>query len=146
MQPYSAGHGRRPVAATAAGWIERSWAGFVEGILNDAENCNLQGTEKSFCREQASARGSLFAGCDLLPRPHPAGTGRQLPVRAGPQHAVQAALDAEEFILVDSQNKAWLELAWQHFHPQALAVARFPGFDWRGAQSSTYPLQAPSIP
>jgi hypothetical protein len=32
-----------------------------------------------------------------------------------------AVLDAEEFIFVDSQNKAWVELAWQHFHPQARA-------------------------
>lgn len=30
-----------------------------------------------------------------------------------------AVLDAEEFIFVDSQNKAWVELAWQHFRPQA---------------------------
>jgi len=30
-----------------------------------------------------------------------------------------AVLDVEEFIFVDSQNKAWVELAWQHFHPQA---------------------------
>lgn len=32
-----------------------------------------------------------------------------------------AVLDAEEFIFVDSQNKAWVELAWQHFRPQARA-------------------------
>jgi len=30
-----------------------------------------------------------------------------------------AVLDPEEFIFVDSQNKAWVELAWQHFRPQA---------------------------
>jgi hypothetical protein len=30
-----------------------------------------------------------------------------------------AVLDAEEFIFVDSQNKAWIELAWQRFRPQA---------------------------
>ncbi|OGU20070.1 MAG: hypothetical protein A2580_03325 [Hydrogenophilales bacterium RIFOXYD1_FULL_62_11] len=29
-----------------------------------------------------------------------------------------AVLDADEFIFVDSQNKAWVELAWQHFKPQ----------------------------
>ncbi len=33
-----------------------------------------------------------------------------------------AVLDAEEFIFVDSQNKAWVELAWQHFRPQARAA------------------------
>ncbi len=32
-----------------------------------------------------------------------------------------AVLDAEEFIFVDSQNKAWVEIAWQHFRPQARA-------------------------
>lgn len=32
-----------------------------------------------------------------------------------------AVLDAEEFIFVDSQNKAWVELAWQHFRPQTRA-------------------------
>lgn len=32
-----------------------------------------------------------------------------------------AVLDAEEFIFVDSQNKAWVELAWQRFRPQARA-------------------------
>lgn len=32
-----------------------------------------------------------------------------------------AVLDAEEFIFVDSQNKAWVEIAWQRFHPQARA-------------------------
>lgn len=30
-----------------------------------------------------------------------------------------AVLDAEEFIFVDSQNKAWVEVAWQRFRPQA---------------------------
>jgi len=30
-----------------------------------------------------------------------------------------AVLDAEEFIFVDSQNKAMVELAWQNFRPQA---------------------------
>jgi hypothetical protein len=30
-----------------------------------------------------------------------------------------AVLDAEEYIFIDSHNKAWVELAWQHFHPQA---------------------------
>jgi hypothetical protein len=30
-----------------------------------------------------------------------------------------AVLDAEEFIFVDSANKAWVEFAWQHFQPQA---------------------------
>jgi hypothetical protein len=30
-----------------------------------------------------------------------------------------AVLDAEEFIFVDGQNRAWVELAWQNFRPRA---------------------------
>ncbi len=33
-----------------------------------------------------------------------------------------AVLDADAFIFVDSQNKAWVELAWQHFRPQTRAL------------------------
>jgi hypothetical protein len=32
-----------------------------------------------------------------------------------------AVLDDEEIIFVDSQHKAWVELAWQRFRPQARA-------------------------
>ena len=37
-----------------------------------------------------------------------------------------AVLDGEEFIFVDSQNKAWIELAWQHFRPQARSALDEP--------------------
>jgi hypothetical protein len=37
-----------------------------------------------------------------------------------------AVLDTEEFIFVDSQNKAWVELAWQHFRPQARSALNEP--------------------
>ena len=30
-----------------------------------------------------------------------------------------AILDREEFVFVDNQYKSWIEVAWQHFHPQA---------------------------
>jgi hypothetical protein len=30
-------------------------------------------------------------------------------------------LDAEEFVFIDSQNRTWIELAWQHFRPQTRA-------------------------
>ncbi|MFN2104125.1 MAG: hypothetical protein ACK2UJ_04580, partial [Candidatus Promineifilaceae bacterium] len=30
-----------------------------------------------------------------------------------------AILDKEEFVFVDSQHRSWIEVAWQHFHPQA---------------------------
>jgi hypothetical protein len=29
-----------------------------------------------------------------------------------------AILDAEEFVFLDSQNKSWIEIAWQNFQPQ----------------------------
>jgi hypothetical protein len=45
-----------------------------------------------------------------------AGTCLFVPIRSLQYMAV---LDAEEFVFGDSQNKAWVELAWQHFRPQA---------------------------
>ena len=78
--------------------------------------------EERFYREQEIAR---------LPDFLPAATynlAHTLLARAGqclfvPIRSLQymAVLDAEEFIFVDSQNKAWVELAWQHFRPQARA-------------------------
>jgi hypothetical protein len=76
--------------------------------------------EERFYREQEIARlpGFLPAATynlahTLLAR---AGTCLFVPIRSMQYMAV---LDAEEFIFVDSQNKAWVELAWQHFRPQA---------------------------
>ncbi len=76
--------------------------------------------QESFYREQEIAR---------LPAYLPAATynlAHTLLARAGaclfvPIRPMQylAVLDAEEFIFVDGQNKAWVELAWQHFRPQA---------------------------
>ena len=78
--------------------------------------------EERFYREQEIAR---------LPDFLPAATynlAHTLLARAGgclfvPIRSMQymAVLDAEEFIFVDSQNKAWVELAWQRFRPQARA-------------------------
>jgi hypothetical protein len=78
--------------------------------------------EERFYRDQEIAR---------LPDFLPAATynlAHTLLVRAGnclfvPIRSLQymAVLDAEEFIFVDSQNKAWIELAWQRFRPQARA-------------------------
>jgi hypothetical protein len=76
--------------------------------------------EERFYREQEIAR---------LPAHLPAATynlAHTLLARAGkclfvPIRSMQylAVLDAEEVIFVDSQNKPWIELAWQHFRPQA---------------------------
>lgn len=30
-----------------------------------------------------------------------------------------AIIDSEEFVFLDSQYKSWVEIAWQHFRPQA---------------------------
>jgi hypothetical protein len=75
--------------------------------------------EERFYREDEIAR---------LPEFLPAATynlAHTLLARAGaclfvPIRSLQymAVLDAEEFIFVDSQAKAWVELAWQHFRPQ----------------------------
>ena len=90
-----------------------------------AKNCNCiasasNAMEERFYREEEIARltGSLPAATynlahTLLAR---AGACLFVPIRSMQYMAV---LDAEEFIFVDSQNKAWVELAWQHFRPQS---------------------------
>jgi hypothetical protein len=78
--------------------------------------------EASFYREQEIARvpGFLTAYTYNLAHILLARAGKCLfvPIRSMQYMAV---LDAEEFIFVGSQNKAWVELAWQRFHPQARA-------------------------
>lgn len=83
--------------------------------------------EERFYREQEIARlpGSLPAATynlahTLLAR---AGACLFVPIRSMQYLAV---LDAEEFIFVDSQNRAWVELAWQHFRPQTRASLDAP--------------------
>lgn len=78
--------------------------------------------EERFYREQEILRLSAFLPAATYNLAH------TLQVRAGkclfvPIRSMQymAVLDAEEFIFVDSQNRAWVELAWQHFRPQARA-------------------------
>jgi hypothetical protein len=78
--------------------------------------------EEHFYREEEIARRSGLLPADTYNLAH------TLLVRAGkclfvPIRSLQymAVLDAEEFIFVDSQNKAWVELAWQHFRPQSRA-------------------------
>lgn len=78
--------------------------------------------EERFYREQEIARLPAFLPAATYNLAHTllarAGTCLFVPIRSLQYMAV---LDAEEFIFVDSQNKAWVELAWQHFHPQARA-------------------------
>lgn len=76
--------------------------------------------EERFFREREIARVPSFLPAATYNLAH------TLRVRAGqclfvPIRSLQylAVLDAEEFIFVDSQNKAWVELAWQQFRPQA---------------------------
>ncbi len=76
--------------------------------------------EERFYREQEIARESAFLPAATYNLAHTllarAGKCLFVPIRSLQYMAV---LDAEEFIFVDSQNKAWVELAWQHFRPQA---------------------------
>lgn len=78
--------------------------------------------EESFYRESEIARlpGFLPAATYNLAHTLLARAGKCLfvPIRSMQYLAV---LDAEEFIFVDSANKAWVELAWQRFQPQARA-------------------------
>jgi len=76
--------------------------------------------EERFYREQEIAREPAFLPAATYNLAHTllarAGQCLFVPIRSLQYMAV---LDAEEFIFVDSQNKAWVELAWQHFRPQA---------------------------
>jgi len=75
--------------------------------------------EERFYREQEMARLPAFLPAATYNLAHTllarAGQCLFVPIRSLQYMAV---LDAEEFIFVDSQNKAWIELAWQHFRPQ----------------------------
>ena len=76
--------------------------------------------EERFYREPEIARLPAFLPAAIYNLAHTllarAGNCLFVPIRSMQYMAV---LDAEEFIFVDSQNKAWVELAWQHFQPQA---------------------------
>ena len=76
--------------------------------------------EERFYREHEIARLPDFLPAATYNLAHillaRAGSCLFVPIRSLQYMAV---LDAEEFIFVDSQNKAWVELAWQHFRPQA---------------------------
>jgi len=76
--------------------------------------------EERFYREQEIARLPDFLPAVTYNLAHTlltrAGNCLFVPIRSMQYMAV---LDAEEFIFVDSQNKAWVELAWQRFQPQA---------------------------
>ncbi|ODU04669.1 MAG: hypothetical protein ABS89_03550 [Thiobacillus sp. SCN 63-1177] len=78
--------------------------------------------DERFYREQEIARRPAFLPAATYNLAHTllarAGKCLFVPIRSLQYMAV---LDAEEFIFVDSQNKAWVELAWQHFHPQGRA-------------------------
>jgi len=78
--------------------------------------------EESFYREQEIARLPAFLPAATYNLAHTllshAGACLFVPIRSMQYMAV---LDAEEFIFVDSQNKATVEMAWQNFRPQARA-------------------------
>jgi hypothetical protein len=75
--------------------------------------------EEHFYREQEIARVPGFLPAVTYNLAHTllthAGKCLFVPIRSLQYMAV---LDVEEFIFVDSQNKAWVELAWQRFRPQ----------------------------
>lgn len=76
--------------------------------------------EERFYRETEIARLPAYLPAATYNLAHTllarAGTCLFVPIRSLQYMAV---LDAEEFIFVDSQNRAWVELAWQGFRPQA---------------------------
>jgi hypothetical protein len=89
--------------------------------LTRPENAaNVRSMEERFYREQELARRPDFLSASTYNLAHTllarAGKCLFVPIR---NMQYMAVLDAEEFIFVDSQNRAWVELAWQHFRPQA---------------------------
>ncbi|MBT9566825.1 MAG: hypothetical protein IV085_00850 [Thiobacillus sp.] len=76
--------------------------------------------EERFYREQEIERLPAFLPAATYNLAHTllarAGKCLFVPIRSLQYMAV---LDAEEYIFIDSHKKAWIELAWQHFHPQA---------------------------
>jgi hypothetical protein len=76
--------------------------------------------EEHFYREQEIARMPAYLSAATYNLAHTllarAGKCLFVPIRSMQYLAV---LDADEFIFVDSQNRAWVELSWQHFRPQA---------------------------
>jgi len=89
-------------------------------FTKEANDCYFYAMEERFYREQEIARQPDFLPAATYNLAHTllarAGLCLFVPIRSLQYMAV---LDAEEFIFVDSQNKAWVELAWQHFRPQA---------------------------
>ncbi len=88
-----------------------------------AQACYRYAMEERFYREQEIARLPDFLPATTYNLAHTllarAGKCLFVPIRSMQYLAV---LDAEEFIFVDSQNRAWVELAWQHFRPQTRAA------------------------
>jgi hypothetical protein len=76
--------------------------------------------EERFYREQEIVRLPAFLPAATYNLAHTllarAGKCLFVPIRSLQYMAV---LDTEEFIFIDSQNRAWVELAWQRFRPQA---------------------------
>ncbi|MHB1143667.1 MAG: hypothetical protein ACYCZS_02080 [Thiobacillus sp.] len=92
-------------------------------MLNQAgDGCYRYDMEEYFYREEEIARHPAFLPAATYNLAHTllarAGKCLFVPIRSLQYMAV---LDAEEFIFVDSQNKALVELAWQRFRPQARA-------------------------
>jgi len=75
--------------------------------------------EEHFYRDQEIARLPEFLPAATYNLAHTllarAGNCLFVPIR---NMQYMAVLDADEFIFVDSQNRAWVELAWQHFRPR----------------------------
>ena len=103
-------------------WSYRLARRAQKSLAGGAQDCYLYVMEERFYREQEIARVPAFLPAATYNLAHTllarAGQCLFVPIRSLQYMAV---LDAEEFIFVDSQNKAWVELAWQHFRPQARA-------------------------
>jgi hypothetical protein len=91
-----------------------------KSFTRQPQGCYFYAMEERFYREQEVARLPAFLPAATYNLAHTlltrAGQCLFVPIRSLQYMAV---LDAEEFIFIDSQNRAWVELAWQNFRPQA---------------------------
>jgi hypothetical protein len=100
-------------------WCETGHAA-KKCFTRELQGCYFYAMEERFYREQEIERLPAFLPAATYNLAHTllthAGQCLFVPIRSLQYMAV---LDAEEFIFIDGQNKAWVELAWQHFRPQA---------------------------
>ncbi|MDA8260374.1 MAG: hypothetical protein M0Z99_32865 [Betaproteobacteria bacterium] len=71
--------------------------------------------DQAIAREARTLPAAIYNLAHKLIARSPAGVVF-VPIRSMQMLAI---LDAEEFVFLDNQYRSWVEIAWQHFQPQA---------------------------